>query len=797
MPVFEITDPQTGKVLELEGESPPTEEELNEIFSNIGGSIGPKMADDPTSGELGILKNSDGSHSTEVSITIEKDGRFFNIPTMVKGQINPEKIANGEPINAEQERIAFERFAERGGFKSDKGFDSLDLAIQAAKLRSEAGGSTGKFSSLPANQETSGLAGKIDSGLMTVLEPAATIGSSAIAEPLAGLFGLFDAAINGDKSATKRIEEVRKTLTFNPKTEAGKQGLKSFAEFPPIKLLGEAIQGSEKFLGDAGFEIAGPKGGAFGASIPTAVLEFLGLSSLKKLRLGKGKFIDEVGNPTPELKQALEKAGTKFEDLSKEAIDDLSGKKVQAGAEEIARKERFERQGIPATKGDISQDFKQVAEEQRLQSMVSSESGVPLRELKLQQSEAFKGKVNEIVDSLGGAIDSGEILKEALDGRLKLLKKEKSALYKEFAETSPDIANLPIIPDSVIDAIPEKKIIKRIERLNPSGANALDDLLIEFGLGSDSKKIKAFTDSGGEITPLTIGNFDDFRQGINIIERSDQTNAIKNLTGPIKRALDEEAGLVDDAIKFSGISDESALKPLQEARKTIRTIKTEFSPESITGKLTGVKKDGVTPVIEASQAIKKVLGDNIPIENLERTLESLGKAGNKGRQAVDAMQASVILKALDDALKSPSRKTAGIETIGGNQFAKSLEKFGDKKLDLLFKDKPELLKQLRELKQIAKDMSPEFAAVPKGSAPIILDIAKRASRLPIAAAAWDAIRFITTAGADDRAIRNAIKAQPNLRKTIRFIESEYPSLAVTLGITGIIETIDGKEKGAN
>jgi len=33
MPLYEITDPKTGKVLELEGDSPPTEQELEQIFS--------------------------------------------------------------------------------------------------------------------------------------------------------------------------------------------------------------------------------------------------------------------------------------------------------------------------------------------------------------------------------------------------------------------------------------------------------------------------------------------------------------------------------------------------------------------------------------------------------------------------------------------------------------------------------------------------------------------------------------------------------------------------------------------
>ena len=34
MPIYEVEDPLTGQVLELEGDSPPTEDELEQIFSS-------------------------------------------------------------------------------------------------------------------------------------------------------------------------------------------------------------------------------------------------------------------------------------------------------------------------------------------------------------------------------------------------------------------------------------------------------------------------------------------------------------------------------------------------------------------------------------------------------------------------------------------------------------------------------------------------------------------------------------------------------------------------------------------
>lgn len=41
MPTYEVEDPTTGKVLELDGDSPPTEQELEEIFASVGASPTP------------------------------------------------------------------------------------------------------------------------------------------------------------------------------------------------------------------------------------------------------------------------------------------------------------------------------------------------------------------------------------------------------------------------------------------------------------------------------------------------------------------------------------------------------------------------------------------------------------------------------------------------------------------------------------------------------------------------------------------------------------------------------------
>lgn len=69
------------------------------------------------------LQNADSSFSTEETITIEQDGRFYNIPTIVQGQRVPEDAAV---------------LLWRGGSNPHVGeFNSLEQALDIARSRSE------------------------------------------------------------------------------------------------------------------------------------------------------------------------------------------------------------------------------------------------------------------------------------------------------------------------------------------------------------------------------------------------------------------------------------------------------------------------------------------------------------------------------------------------------------------------------------------------------------------------------------------------------------------------------------
>jgi hypothetical protein len=539
----------------------------------------------------------------------------------------------------------------------------------------------------------------------------------------------------------------------------------------------------------AGGAIGGALAGGIEAISP--VIGRLGRALFQRLgKTPKGPLLTPDGTPTPEFQAALDQTGTRFEDLTEEAFTLVNREGVNP--EQAARAARFQSQGIPATAGDITQDFAQQAKEQRLLNQAGIEAAEPLRQMKLQQSQAFTGKVDDLVNSLGVADDLGESVKTALTGRKELLQAEKNALYKQVAETAPEVANMPLFTGSISEAIPGQREMRRLSQIQGNQIPAVKDLLVEFGIDKTPESVEKFIKSGGEVVPLNIGNFEDFRQGLLRAARGDNTGATSVVTGPLQRALDAEAELIDDALKARGGDiAPTVLDTLKAARERVRTIKTEFSPQAITGRLINTKQDGVTPVIEASKVARELLKADsrgvASIENLQRTMASLRKAGKPGQKAIKNMQAAVVMNALEDSLKAVSNKTSGAQMFNPAQFSKSLENLGEKKLQEVFRGNEKALSRLMNLKATARDIVPAAAATPKGSAPVILDVLSRASSMPGLAAVRDTINFVVRAGADDRAVRKAMNSKPAFRRVLTNMETDFPSIAAAIGVSAALK----------
>lgn len=537
------------------------------------------------------------------------------------------------------------------------------------------------------------------------------------------------------------------------------------------------------------------RGAGTGAGIAGAVEAVLPGFGRVLSRLGKRSVLKSNGEMPKDVQQAMNNAGISPA-RAKEMLADIKlapGEELKA--DQLERYLRFKNYDIPSSKGDITGDFNQQAIEARLLESTQDELGDPMRSLRLNQSNAFVDMLNSQIKQLGVSDDIGQTVKDALAKRRAGLKFNKNSLYKQLAEESENVEQIPLmigLPD------PTKK--RRISRLVGSEANALDDLLLEFGIG-DPEEIAAFAEKGNSITPLTVNNSEEFLQAVNAIERKDQSNTIKVLTGPIKKQVDNEVDNVlrqlDEAGKSSNLGNIA-----RRARATTRQLKTEFSPQSITGRLIDVKRDGVTPVIEASNVINQLFkrGSKSRKEDLQRTIDSLKRAGKSGQQAIRDLQSASLMRVLDESLGAATRTINGERVISGAQFQKALDKFGDEEFDILFKDQGQIRQQLKDFRKIAEDITPPSGAVPKGSASVILDLTNKLAGLGISSKLPFVGPILEGASALKQKAQRRAEAQAAGRNMPEYTKKEMSQLKVlresmpqTAALLGLSQVNEGDE----
>lgn len=188
-----------------------------------------------------------------------------------------------------------------------------------------------------------------------ILEPAATVATGAIAQPVAGLIGLGTLAFGGDlKEATENIRSTQEALTFRPKTEAGKKGLQVLADAVEAgvdlaNIPASGIAGLTELVSGEGLEKAAetiesvktkglgvtlrdrvleetgdPIAAGLAQSIPEATLEVIGLKGLSASKLAKTKVSGNVAKAitqsAPDLQTIKNRSGALRKELDASKI---------------------------------------------------------------------------------------------------------------------------------------------------------------------------------------------------------------------------------------------------------------------------------------------------------------------------------------------------------------------------------------------------------------------------------------------------------------------------------------------
>lgn len=114
------------------------------------------------------------------------------------------------------------------------------------------------------------------------VEPAMTIGSSIVAEPISGLAGIAGTVLPGKPSqGADWVRAVQEKMTFQPRTQEGVGGLQSLGE-SWLGDFGRGFQQVSQGAGDVAYDVTGsPLVASAFYSAPTAALEALGLKGAR------------------------------------------------------------------------------------------------------------------------------------------------------------------------------------------------------------------------------------------------------------------------------------------------------------------------------------------------------------------------------------------------------------------------------------------------------------------------------------------------------------------------------------
>lgn len=174
-------------------------------------------------------------------------------------------------------------------------------------------------------------------------EVALSVASGAAAEPIAGLMGI-SSSVNpflDEGAGAGAVEATREALTYQPRTEQGKEKLKGLGE--TLQPVGEGFSSLESDLGQSVLDATGSKELATIAhTIPTAMMEMIGVAGAKgvvkgakgaKVAASKVKsaverqgLIREIADAAPTSKQLKDTARTIFNEI------DETGTTINPGA---------------------------------------------------------------------------------------------------------------------------------------------------------------------------------------------------------------------------------------------------------------------------------------------------------------------------------------------------------------------------------------------------------------------------------------------------------------------------------
>lgn len=265
-------------------------------------------------------------------------------------------------------------------------------------------------------------------------EVAATVASSAVADPIAGLGGAVAAALPGEEGQGARtVEDIRNLLTVLPQSPEGREQLIALAN--QLKPVADVLQSAEQASGDTGFDIAGPVGGALGTALPTALLE-AGTFGIGRAVNRAARAADRISDAevdaalvesAPDIEKLKQESRARFDEVDQDGslISDNKFLNLALDVEETARKMGSDRQVTPAAQGVVNRFEEELNNSHSISDIETLRRVAKNAASSTNNQEAAIGlaivdKIDDFVETLtpsqfGGSDNPAKSLKQARD----------------------------------------------------------------------------------------------------------------------------------------------------------------------------------------------------------------------------------------------------------------------------------------------------------------------------------------------------------------------------------------------
>ena len=670
MATFIVTDPQTGKKLRLTGDSPPTEQELEQIFA----SQAPQEAAQPVQQQVA-------------------------------------------PVAQRPEQPQIEQPPQQTPFL-DK---PPPLQVEGAT------------------------------------EAALSLGTSFVAEPLAGLAGIAGSLLPGEPGqGAEFVEKTREALTFQPRSEAGQQLLGGAGELLSKDIpftetsIPEGFQTIEKTLGDAAFglsedpQIASALAAA-ATTAPTAALEALGIVGLNKIR-GPRKI---TGIPDS-VDQSLKTRGIDVEKLPDADIKQI---KKEVGEVLKANKERItqlEQAGLQPTRAQVTRSADDFQRQQEL-----TKTDTPVRQALEEQEGLLANQFDESVAGTGGeAVTSGSSVSDVIINRSTKLDNEISQLYKEARDLAPGEKN--VKPDKL-------GALLKSRAKSDSATNGLISSVV------GEMETQGILDGFKVVGKVDVDTAENLRKFINTHFNS-TTDFGRGILRDMKEALDE------DVFKNAG---KDVFGKARKAKSDFEKSLNRAKVSKFDSRNKNLVRDILENKIDPDDLAQKITqSKSFRSEDLKQVKDFLTQ-DPPGRNAFNDLRAEVMQSIKEKAFIGPE-DAAGNKALSRNALEKVLSTVGESRLKVLFNEAER--KFLDTMVNVSKIREPvRGTALGQGpSAQAIKALERNIVRNPLISEIFKGLTETITEGRRSKAALTLPPTTANVRTTLRTVPSAIGTAAPVL-----------------